>query len=230
MVSIAVYLISGKYFSQKNRLFIKNKIQIIISSVASVVCAFLGVIYMVLMIFKIIKPLGFMVYIAVIISLVMYSFFRDTKIGLKLRSVGESPATADAAGINVSIYKYSATTIGCALCGMAGMTFILLVSTGTWSTNNNIEAIGWLSVALVIFSTWKPVNLIWGSYLFGLLFWAYNYVPTILNFTLATGVTQIWQMLPYVVTIIILIVSSIRNKRENQPPASLGLAYFREDR
>ena len=137
--------------------------------------------------------------------------------------------SADAAGINVTKYKYVATVCGCALCGLASTVYLFMFSGGggLWATTNNIEAIGWLAVALVIFSTWKPVHLIWGSYLFGLLYWAYNYAPAVFKISIPV---QLWQMLPYVVTIVVLILTSMRKKRENQPPQGLGVPYFREER
>ena len=96
-------------------------------------------------------------------------------------------------------------------------------------TANSIEALGWLAVALVIFSTWRPLNAIWGSYLFALLYWFYTNANV---FHLEFNVVQadLVQMLPYLVTILVLIFISLRKKKENQPPASLGLNYFREDR
>ena len=96
---------------------------------------------------------------------------------------------------------------------------------GTWANDGTIESLGWLAVALVIFATWRSVNAIWGSYLFGLLFWVYLIIPG-----LGRRDTYLFNMLPYLVTIAVLIFVSLRNKKENQPPASLGLAYFREER
>ena len=90
-----------------------------------------------------------------------------------------------------------------------------------------IEAVAWLSVALVIFTRWKPINAIWGAYLFGICYWAYNYFPKITGIKVNTDLTM---MLPYVVTIVVLIVTSIKQKKDDQAPASLGLSYFREDR
>ena len=84
---------------------------------------------------------------------------------------------------------------------------------------------GWLAIALVIFALWKPVNAIWGSILFGGLYILYLYIPG-----LDRGAQEIFKALPYVVTIIVLVFTSLRKKREYQPPASLGLAYFREER
>ena len=72
-------------------------------------------------------------------------------------------------------------------------------------------------MALVIFTTWRPLNAIWGAYLFGMLYWLYQFLPSLLGITMASHITDLVQMLPYVVTIIVLIVVSMRKKKENQP-------------
>ncbi len=172
---------------------------------------------------------GFLIYLAIIIAIIMFIILKKTRVGLNLRSIGESPATADAAGINVTKYKYLATIIGGGISGLGGLSYVLIYCQGGWMTANSIEALGWLAVALVIFSTWKPLNAIWGSYLFALLYWFYTNANV---FHLEFNVVQadLVQMLPYLVTILVLIFISLRKKKENQPPASLGLNYFREDR
>ncbi|MCH3966171.1 MAG: ABC transporter permease [Bacilli bacterium] len=173
---------------------------------------------------------GFMTYVTLAILILTALFLNKTRAGLNLRAVGESPAGADAVGINVLKYKYLTTTVGCSLCGLAGLVYVFQYSGGTWSTNNNIEALGWLAIALVIFALWRPRHLIWAAPLFGFLFWAYNFLPGLIPNMGFVGMTEIFQMLPYLVTIIVLIVSSLKKKKENQPPESLGLNYFREDR
>ena len=136
---------------------------------------------------------GFMVYLAVLVAAVLNYFIYRTRTGLNLRAVGENPATADAAGINVTRYKYLAT-------------------------------------CLVIFATWKPKNIIWGAYVFGVFYWLYNYLPKMLGFKLPNYAVQLIQMVPYIVTILVLIYVSRHNNRESRGPAALGLSYFREDR
>lgn len=173
---------------------------------------------------------GFLVYVAVIIAILLHIFLNKTRVGLNLRAVGENPATADAAGINVTKYKYLATCIGAGLSGIGGLYYVLDYNQGIWATTGQIEALGWLAVALVIFTTWKPLNAIWGAYLFGMLYWLYQFLPSILGIKVASYVTDLVQMVPYVVTIIVLVVVSFRKKKENQPPESLGLSYFREER
>ncbi len=173
---------------------------------------------------------GFMAYAAVILAVVLHHILNHTRTGLNLRAVGENPATADAAGINVTRYKYLATCLGAGISGLGGLYYVLDYNQGIWATTGQIEALGWLAVALVIFTTWKPLNAIWGSYLFGMLYWLYQFLPTLMGFSVPGYVTDLIQMVPYLVTIAVLIVTSMRKKREDQPPASLGLAYFREER
>ena len=173
---------------------------------------------------------GFMTYVVLILAILLNIFLKRTRIGLNLTAVGENPYCADAVGINVTRYRYRATITGCGLCGMGGIVYVLTFSNGLWSTNNGIEAIGWLAVALVIFSSWRPKNLIWGSILFGLAYWTFNFLPSLVEMTSFTGLTELLQMIPYFLTIIVLIINSLRRKKENQPPESLGLPYFREER
>ena len=173
---------------------------------------------------------GFMVYAAIVLAFVLSWVLNRTRVGLNLRAVGENPGTADAAGISVTRYKYAATCIGAGISGLGGLFYVLDYNNGIWATTDQIEALGWLAVALVIFTTWKPRNAIWGSYLFGLLYWLYQFLPTLLGWTVTSYVTDLIQMLPYIVTIVVLVFTSLRKKRDDQPPASLGLAYFREDR
>ena len=167
---------------------------------------------------------GILTYLSVVLALCLTYFLKKTRRGLNLRAVGENPATADAAGINVSRYKYVATVSGAAIAGLGGLYFVMEYLGGTW-TNNGFGDRGWLAIALVILALWKPVSAIWGSFLFGGLYILYIYLP---GLTRATQ--ELVKMLPYVVTIIVLVLSSKRNKQESQPPASLGEAYFREER
>ena len=173
---------------------------------------------------------GFLAYLAILLALLASYFLKHTRPGLHLRAVGESASTADAAGINVTKYKYLATCIGAGICGIGGLYYVLDYNQGIWATTGQIEALGWLAVALVIFTTWKPLNAIWGAYLFGMLYWLYQFLPTLLGITMASHITDLVQMLPYVVTVLVLIAVSMRKKKEDQPPAHLGLPYFREER
>ncbi len=167
---------------------------------------------------------GFLVYVAIIVALIASYILKRTRMGLHLRAVGESPETADAAGINVTKYKYLATCIGSAIAGLGGLYYVMDYANGVWS-NNGFGDRGWLSIALVIFSVWRPSISILGSILFGFLYVIPTYIP---NITVSTK--KLFEMLPYVVTILVLVITSIRDKKENQPPAALGLPYFREER
>ena len=121
---------------------------------------------------------GFLVYVAIVIALVSSHVLTKTRIGLQLRAVGEDPATADAAGFDITRYKYVATCLGCMIAGLGGLYILyLFICTST-----------------------------------------------------DLAIKKLYKMLPYVVTIVVLVITSVRNKRENQPPESLGLPYFREDR
>lgn len=167
---------------------------------------------------------GFLAYLAVIIAFISAYVLKKTRVGLQLRAVGENPATADAAGVNVTRYKYAATIIGGAIAGLGGLYFVMDYTSGVW-TNGGFGDRGWLAIALVIFALWKPNVSVIGSILFGGLYVIYLFIPD-----LARSTQELFKMLPYVVTIIVLIVVSMRKKREYQPPEHLGLSYFREER
>ena len=173
--------------------------------------------------------LGVLFFLAVIIAVLAGWVLTRTKVGLHLRAVGENPATADAVGINVTRYKYVATCVGSGIAGLGGFYYIIDYM-ASQEAYLSIEAFGWLSIALVIFALWRPRVTIIGSTVFGILFSCSSFITHFdwINVTMATK--PLLKMLPYVVTIIVLIISSIRNKKENQPPASLGLSYFREER
>ena len=166
----------------------------------------------------------FLAYAAIAIALFASFMLNRTRVGLNLRSVGENPATADAAGINVTAYKYIATCIGSAVAGLGGLQYVMSYADGVWS-NNAFGDRGWLAIALVIFALWKPSMAILGAFLFGALCNANNYVQG-----LGTETQELFKMLPYIVTLVVLIITSLRKKREHQPPESLGLPYFREER
>ena len=168
---------------------------------------------------------GFMVYLAIVIAILLWYFLNKTRTGLSLRAVGENTATADAAGLNINKYKYLSTCIGAGISGLGGCFYVMEYIDGLWETSATIGSLGWLAVALVIFATWKPMRCIWGAYLFGLLSWFYFLVPGLFK-----GSDKIFQMLPYLFTLAVLILVSLRRKPEDQPPASLGKAYFREER
>ena len=169
---------------------------------------------------------GFLAYVAIIIALGASYFLNHTRPGLHLRAVGESTSTADAAGINVTKYKYLATCIGSMIAGLGGLYYVMDYANGVWS-NNAFGDRGWLAIALVIFTIWRPNVSILASILFGGLYIINIYLPTPGG---QMAVKELYKMLPYVITLLVLIVVSLRKKREDQPPAFLGLSYFREER
>ncbi len=175
---------------------------------------------------KLFLSYGFLAYLAVIIALAASYILNHTRTGLHLRAVGENPNTADAAGINVTKYKYFATCIGCMIAGLGGLYYVMDYACGVWS-NDAFGDRGWLAIALVIFTIWRPNLSVLASFLFGGLYILYLYLPTGMDHM---EYQELYKMIPYVVTLVVLVVTSMRSKRENQPPASLGLAYFREER
>ena len=174
---------------------------------------------------KIFLSYSFLAYVAIILAIIASCVLNRTRTGLHLRSVGENPGTADSAGSNVIRYKYTATCLGSMVAGLGGLYYVMDYASGVWS-NNAFGDRGWLAIALVIFTVWKPALSILASILFGGLYILNVYMPTGTDL----AIKEIYKMAPYIVTIIVLVISSLRSKRENQPPASLGLPYFREER
>ena len=169
---------------------------------------------------------NFMVYLAVVLALLLAWFLGRTRRGLNLRAVGESPATADAAGINVTLYRYLATCIGGAITGLGGLYLVMNAAAGVGGAwvHNCINGYGWLAVALVIFAVWNPKRALWCSLIFGGLACMRYYYP--IPFIPAS----IYDIVPYIVTAVVLVVVSLKHNRNHQPPESLGLSYFREER
>ena len=166
---------------------------------------------------------GFLVYFAIIIAIVAQILLDRTRLGLHLRAVGENPATADAAGINVTGYRYVATIVGSAIAALGGLYAIMEHLGGNW--DYILEGFGWLSIALVIFTIWRPALAIPGSIIFGGLYIISSKIQ---------GITfekiELFKMLPYVMTIVVLIITSIIGSKKTQAPAGLGVNYFREER
>lgn len=167
---------------------------------------------------------GTLVYLSFALAIIFAIILKKTRWGLNLRAVGENPGTADAAGINVTAYKYGFTILGSAIAGLGGLFYIMNYVGGSWQYA--IDAFGWLAVALVIFSIWKPDWGILGAIIFGALYIMPNYI----NVGTQSYYKELIKMAPFVVTIIVLIITSMTNKKETQPPAALGTSYFREER
>ncbi len=167
----------------------------------------------------------FLVYFAILLAIIVFLILKKTRIGLSLRAVGENPSTADAAGINVNKYKYMAILTGSSVAGLGGLYYVMDSVGGSWNNSSTIQGFGWLALALVIFAVWNPVIAIFGSIFFGFLYIMPNYI---------TGLSMVYlkilKTIPYLVTILVLIFTSIFGKKNVQPPQSLGLSYFREER
>ncbi|HBE98637.1 MAG TPA: ABC transporter permease [Firmicutes bacterium] len=168
---------------------------------------------------------SFLVYFAIVIAIVTAVILKKTRVGLNLRSVGENPAAADADGVNVNGYKYGAILTGSVIAGFSGLFYVMDYVGGSWENSSTIQAFGWLAIALVIFVVWKPSLAILGSILFGFLY-ILPYKISGISFV----AMQSFKMIPYIVTVIVLVLTSIIGKKSVQPPESLGLPYFREDR
>jgi len=176
-----------------------------------------------------------LVYLGVVIAVVMWLYLNRTTVGLKLRAVGENPGAADSVGINVKRMKYLHICLGCGIMGIGGY-YMGLNMSGSFNSSCWINGYGWIAVALVIFANWNPAYAILGTVVFGF----FNTLrvsgsslaaafPDMLGW-LSSVPTQLYQALPFIITAIVLVGSSIRKKQGSGMPASLGINYFREER
>ncbi len=165
------------------------------------------------------------VYLGIVCAVASGFYLHHTKTGLNVRAIGENPAAADAAGIRVVRMKYVNIVLGGGICGIGGAYCSMIINSGVW-ISNNVGGLGWIAVALVIFAGWKPVNAIGGSFVFGALRVLKFYVPK----SLFSFPNAFYDMLPFLITALVLIISSIRKSKGAQVPANLGLPYFREER
>ena len=170
---------------------------------------------------------GVFVYISIAVAIAAAIIIKRTKTGLRLRAIGENPGAADAAGIKVNRYKYLAILIGSGIAGLGGMFFNMSVSGGYYDSYFAIEALGWLAVALVIFTLWRPNIAVFGSILFAAL---YVLPEKIKLAPQLNHVKELIKIAPYVVTVLVLLIISITGSKQAQPPESLGNNYFREER
>lgn len=165
------------------------------------------------------------VYIGVVIAVLLFIYFSKTKFGLNLQAIGHNPGAADAAGIPVTRYKYASILIGGGICGIGGAYCAMIINGGVW-VSNNVGGLGWIAVALVIFANWKPLNAIGGSLVFGALRILKFYVPKSV-FPLPNA---FYDMMPFLITALILVATSMRKKQNLSLPGNLGNNYFREER
>ena len=175
------------------------------------------------------------IYMGILIAIAIWWYLRHSAPGLRLRAVGENPAAADSVGINVKRSKYLHICLGCGIMGIGGY-YMALNMSGSFNSSCWINGYGWIAVALVIFANWSPVLAILGTFVFGF----FNTLrvsgsslaaafPEALGW-LAKIPTQLYQALPFVITAVVLVVSSVSKKKNSGLPAALGVNYFREDR
>ncbi len=165
------------------------------------------------------------VYFGILLCIIMGIYINHMRKGLNLRAIGENPGAADAAGINVTRVKYFNILLGGGICGIGGAYISLVLCGGVWVTNS-VNGLGWIAVALVIFASWNPFKAILGSFIFG----AFNILKFYIPKSIISIPEAIFDMLPFLVTAIVLIVTSIRKSKENTQPAGCGINYFREER
>jgi ABC-type uncharacterized transport system permease subunit len=153
-------------------------------------------------------------------------YLTRTRPGLNVRAVGESPAAADAMGINVTAYRYAHVLAGGVFAGVGGACFSLSI-TPHWVNGLTVGA-GWIAIALVIFAFWRPELCLVGAYFFGALT---ALSPNLQARQINVAPTEVFDSLPYLMTVVVLvIVSNGWAKRRLGAPAALGLPYVREER
>jgi len=167
-----------------------------------------------------------LVYASWVCVVLVALYLARTRPGLNVRAVGESPAAADAMGINVVRYRYAHTLVGGAFAGVGGACFSISIL-NQW-VDGLTNGAGWIAIALVIFSFWRPHLCLVGAYLFG----AFQALPLTLQAREVTFLpTEVYESLPYVMTVVVLVlVSTAGARRRLGAPAALGLPYVREER
>jgi len=162
-------------------------------------------------------------YLGILILVVSALVLYKTRFGLRLRSCGEHPQAADAAGINVYRMQYAGVLISGMLGGLGGLVFVVPTST---NFNADVAGYGFLALAVLIFGQWKPVKIMWASLFFGLMkavAAAYSGIP----FLAATGIpSYVYKMIPYLATLVVLVFTS----KNSQAPRASGIPYDKGQR
>jgi general nucleoside transport system permease protein len=164
------------------------------------------------------------IYLAILIFLAASLILRGTMVGLKLRAVGENPAAADAAGVNVWLYRIGAIVAGSALVGLAGG-YMSVVGVKLWVTNM-VGGRGWIAVALVVFARWAPWPALAGALLFGC-------IEAVIPRIAAAGIRvpqYLMLMTPYLATIMVMVWVGARYRGASGEPGALGQPHVREER
>ncbi|MCR5537699.1 MAG: ABC transporter permease, partial [Lachnospiraceae bacterium] len=159
-----------------------------------------------------------MVYMGIIIAVLVWIYLRHTRVGLRTRAIGENPAAADSVGINIVRYKYLNIMVGSGIMGLGGL-YMGLNLNGSLSSTVWTNGYGWIAVALVIFANWSPIVALLGTFIFGF----FNTLqvsgtslaaafPGLLGW-LSRIPTQLYQALPFVITAVVLIVTSMKKSK-----------------
>ena len=177
-----------------------------------------------------------LVYLGIVIAVAIWWYMNYTKTGLRLRSVGENPGAADSVGVNILLYKYVHLVLGSGIMGLGGFYMALNMGGSFEGSNCWVNGYGWVAVALVIFANWNPVLAILGTLVFGFFNTLQIYAgslagafPEMLGWLNAVP-PHLLKALPFIITAIVLILSSIRKSESSGQPAALGVNYFREER
>ena len=165
-----------------------------------------------------------LVYLAVALTVLVWWIMMRTNTGLRLRAVGEDPATADVSGVRVAWYRFCAVVLSGVFCGLAGA-YLSIASSKVW-VEEMIAGRGWIAVALVIFAQWHPLRALVGALVFGA-------TEALIPRLLATGADvpiYLMMMLPYVVTLAVLVGMAVIRNNAASGPGALGFSYLRQDR
>ena len=177
-----------------------------------------------------------LVYLGIFIAIAVWFYLNKTKAGLRLRAIGENPAAADSLGINITLYKYVHIVLGSGIMGIGGFYMGLNLGGSFEGSNCWINGYGWIAVALVIFANWNTLAAILGTLVFGFFNTLQIYSGSLAYaFPKALGIldkitSQLYQALPFMITALVLVFSSVRKNNKSAQPASLGLNYYREER
>ena len=177
-----------------------------------------------------------LVYLGIFIAIAVWFYLNKTKAGLRLRAIGENPAAADSLGINITLYKYVHIVLGSGIMGIGGFYMGLNLGGSFEGSNCWINGYGWIAVALVIFANWNTIAAILGTLVFGFFNTLQIYSGSLAYaFPKALGFldkipSQLYQALPFIITALVLVFSSVRKNNKSAQPASLGLNYYREER
>jgi simple sugar transport system permease protein len=173
--------------------------------------------------FRVIFGYSPLVYLSLIMLVLVWWFLQRTRAGLILRAVGESDISAHSIGYNVIGVRYAAVAFGGVMAGVAGSCFPLML------TNQWVEELtagrGWIALALVVFASWRPLRLLAGAYIFGIVATLEVYAKSGDAALRALLPSQMWAALPYLATILVLVLISLRRSGSTSAPACLGRPF-----